>query len=634
MSSANRPGGSQTGGGLGRSGGPGGPGGSGGPGSPGGPRGAGGGRPKQRPNNSAATLRKIWAYLAVHRRLLIAILALVLVNSAASLFAPYLLGRTVDHFTAGKSAEGLIRLLMALLGVYALQLASGWLQSYWMIGISQETVFTLRRDLFAKLHRLPISYFAKRRHGELMSRLTNDIENVSQTLGTSFIQILSSVLTFVGMLALMLWLSPLLTLVTLVIVPVMFLGMKWITSRTGPLFKEQQKSIGDLNGFVEETLSGQRIVKTFAREERVLADFAVKNERLRHAAYYAQTYSGFIPKLMNMLNNVSFALIAGVGGALALRGAITVGVILTFAEYARQFTRPLNDLANQFNTFLSAVAGAERVFEVLEEPEEEDDEAEAGELAQVRGAIRFEDVSFAYEAGRTTLEGITFEARPGETVALVGPTGAGKTTVVQLLSRFYDPSAGAITLDGRDTRTVKRRSLRQSMGFVLQDAFLFQGTVRDNIRYGKLTATDGEVEQAARTAGAHGFIARLPQGYDTLLNADGSGISQGQKQLLSIARAILADPAILILDEATSSIDTVTEVRIQEALGRLMEGRTSVVIAHRLGTIQNADRILVLDEGRLVEQGSHRELLAKRGFYSDLYRSQFSKRTAAAGSEG
>jgi len=593
-----------------------------------------GGRPKQRPADGAAVLRKIWAYLAVHRRLLIVILLLVLVNSAASLYAPYLLGRTVDHFTAGKSQTVLIRLLAALLGVYVLQLASGWLQSYWMIGISQETVFSLRRDLFAKLHQLPISYFAKRRHGELMSRLTNDIENVSQTLGSSFIQIVSSLLTFIGMLVLMLWLSPLLTLVTLTIVPIMFFGMKWITARTGPLFKEQQKSIGDLNGFVEETLSGQRIVKTFGREARVLADFAVKNERLRSAAYYAQTYSGFIPKLMNVLNNGSFALIAGVGGLLVLRGSITIGVILTFAEYARQFTRPLNDLANQFNTFLSAVAGAERVFEVLEEPEEEEDEREAGELAGVRGEIRFADVSFSYESGRTTLEAISFAVEPGETVALVGPTGAGKTTVVQLLSRFYDPSGGVISIDGRDTRTVKRRSLRQSMGFVLQDAFLFQGTVRENIRYGKLAATDEEVERAAQTANAHGFIVRLPQGYDTVLSADGSGISQGQKQLLSIARAILADPALLILDEATSSIDTVTEVRIQEALGRLMAGRTSIVIAHRLGTIQNADRILVLNEGKLVEEGTHRELLAKRGFYCDLYQSQFNKHAAAMRGEG
>ncbi|MEO3945977.1 ABC transporter ATP-binding protein [Gorillibacterium sp. CAU 1737] len=598
----------------------------------------GGGRgpaPKKvRPADGTAALRKIWAYLAVHQRLLLVILLLVLLNSAAGLLAPYLLGRSVDHFTAGKGQQELIRLLAALLGVYVLQFVSGWLQSYWMIGISQKTVFSLRRDLFAKLHRLPISYFAKRRHGEMMSRLTNDIENVSQTLGTSFIQILSSVLTFIGMLVLMLWLSPLLTLVTLTIVPLMVLGMKWITSRTGPLFKEQQKSIGDLNGFVEETLSGQRIVKTFAREERVLAEFAVKNERLREAAASAQTYSGFIPKLMNVLNNASFALIAGVGGLLALKGSISVGVILTFAEYARQFTRPLNDLANQFNTFLSAVAGAERVFEVLEEPEEEDDERDAIDLDRVHGEIRFENVSFAYETGRPILSGIAFRAEPGETIALVGPTGAGKTTVVQLLSRFYDPSGGRILLDGHDTRALKRQSLRRSMGFVLQDAFLFQGTVRENIRYGKLTATDEEVEKAARLANAHSFISRLPQGYETVLSHDGSGISQGQKQLLSIARAILADPALLILDEATSSIDTVTELRIQEALNRLMEGRTSVVIAHRLGTIQNADRILVLDEGRLVEQGSHAELLALRGFYHDLYESQWSRNGEDAGQAG
>jgi len=582
-----------------------------------------------KPKNSKATLLKIWAYLGAHRRLLLVILLLMIASSAAGLLIPYLLGRAIDYFVGGGIGDGLLRLIALLGGVYLVQTASSLLQSYYMIGISQETVFSMRKDLFAKLHRLPIAYYSKRRHGEMMSRLTNDIENVSQTLSGSFIQIFSSLLTFVGMLVLMLWLSPLLTLVTLCIVPAMVFGMKWITARTGKLFKEQQRSLGDLNGFVEEALSGHLIVKTFARESKVTAEFQEKNERLRKAAYWAQTYSGFIPKLMNVLNNLSFAVIAGVGGMLALRDAISIGVIVTFAEYARQFTRPLNDLANQFNTFLSAVAGAERVFEVLEEAEEELDELEAGEMGEVVGEIVFSGVSFAYEPGGKTLENISFTARPGETVALVGPTGAGKTTIVQLLSRFYNADSGVIAIDGIDIRDIKRRSLRRHMGFVLQDSFLFQGSIRDNIRYGKLTATNEEIEQAAKQANAHSFILKMTDGYDTVLDQDGSGISQGQKQLLSIARAILADPPILILDEATSSIDTVTEVRIQEALGRLMQGRTSIVIAHRLNTIRNADQILVLSDGEIIEQGSHDELLEQQGFYNELFQSQFRRRAEA-----
>ncbi|MBC8080397.1 MAG: ABC transporter ATP-binding protein, partial [Gorillibacterium sp.] len=470
-----------------------------------------------KPKNSAATLLKIWAYLDTHRRLLMLILLLMLVSSATGLLVPYLLGRSIDHFIDGLISSELIRLIFVLGGVYLLQTLSSLLQSYFMIGISQETVFTMRKDLFGKLHRLPIAYFAKRRHGEMMSRLTNDIENVSQTLSGSFIQIFSSLLTFAGMLGLMLWLSPLLTLVTLCIVPLMVFGMKWITSRTGKLYKDQQRNLGDLNGFVEETLSGQLIVKTFAREPKVLADFKEKNERLRRSSYWAQTYSGFIPKLMNMLNNVSFAIIAGVGGMLALRDVITIGVIVTFAEYARQFTRPLNDLANQFNTFLSAVAGAERVFEVLEEPEEEWDETEARAMDAVNGEIEFANVSFAYTKDGRTLENISFRAAPGETVALVGPTGTGKTTVVQLLTRFYSHDGGVISIDGKDICEIKRQSLRQHMGFVLQDSFLFQGSIRENIRYGKLEATDAEVEQAAEQANAHSFIMKMTNGYGTML---------------------------------------------------------------------------------------------------------------------
>jgi len=590
-----------------------------------------GGRGRQRPKQWMPTLLRIWSYLAVHKRLLAAVFFMTAVSSTLGLLGPYLLGRAIDDYFVPGDYDGLAALILVLGAVYVAQGAAGWLQSFWMIGVAQRTVAKLRADLFDALHRLPIAYFTKRQHGELMSRMTSDIENVSQTLNSSFIQLVSSLLTFAGMLGLMIWLSPIMTLITLTIVPVMFAGMRWITSRTGRLFKETQRNTGALGGFVEETLSGQRIVKSFSRERAVIDAFMEKNARLRASAYWAQVYSGFIPKLMNMLNNMSFAVVAGAGGLLTLKGIVSVGIIVTFAEYARQFTRPLNDLANQFNTFLSAVAGAERVFEVIDEQEETVDERGARPIGTVKGEIVFDNVSFAYEPGVPTIEGVSFRAGAGEMIALVGPTGAGKTTIVQLLARFYEPASGRILIDGRDIRGITRESLRKAMGFVPQDVFLFEGTIRENIRYGRLDATDEEVERAAREANAHRFIMKMPQGYDTMLRQDGGGISQGQRQLLAIARMILADPAILVLDEATSSIDTITELHIQEALYRLMAGRTSIVIAHRLNTVRRADRILVLDRGRIIEQGTHDELMALSGFYAGLVRS--GQRAVLAGAE-
>ncbi|WP_138494651.1 ABC transporter ATP-binding protein [Paenibacillus pinistramenti] len=576
-------------------------------------------RRKAKPKNWSAALGRIWLYLAKRRLKLMLVLLMVVFSSALSLLGPYLIGRAIDRYLEGGNDGQWVQFLLGLGLVYLLYSLTSWLQNIWMIEIAQETVFRMRYDLFSHLHRLPIPFFGKRQQGEIMSRLTNDVDNVSSTLNSSAIQLFSSVLILAGTLSVMLFLSPLLTLLTFIVVPLMLLGMRWITRRTGPLYKERQRNLGELNGYIEETLSGQRIVKAFSQEEKVIRGFRERNEAIRDSGFWAQTISGFIPKLMNGLNNLSFAIVAGIGGILAIRGSITVGVIIVFVEYARQFTRPLNDLANQWNTLLSAIAGAERVFEVIDEEAESKDESAAQPVAEVKGAVSFANVDFAYEEDGDTLSDITFDVKPGEMIALVGPTGAGKTTLIQLLSRFYDPTSGVITLDGRDIRSIKRESLRSHMAFVLQDSFLFQGTIRENIRFGRLDATDEEVEEAARLANAHGFITRLPGGYDKMLDVGGGGISQGQKQLLAIARAILSNPALLVLDEATSSIDTVTELKIQEGLQRLMQGRTSFVIAHRLNTIRQADSILVLKEGRLIEQGSHEVLLAKGGFYSSLY---------------
>jgi ATP-binding cassette subfamily B multidrug efflux pump len=584
---------------------------------------------KPKTKNFFGTVKRIWSYLAYEKGRLFAVLLFVVLSSVLGLLGPIVIGRAIDQYIVSREESGFIYLLAGLGMIYILYSVSIWLQNYWMIGIAQRTVYTMRRQLFQHLHALSIPFFDKRQHGELMSRVTNDIENVSSTLNSSVIQVFSSVLTLLGTISVMLWLSPLLTLMTLIIVPVMFLGLKWITNRTGRLFKEQQRNVGDLNGFIEETISGQRIVKTFSQEKKVLLDFNVKSQRLRGTGFWAQTYSGFIPKLMNVLNNLNFAIIACIGGILHLKGGVvSIGVIVIFAEYSRQFTRPLNDLANQFNTLLSAVAGAERVFQIIDEDEEERDEEDAIELTKVEGQVEFSHVSFSYEAhneGDQTVTDISFLASPGDTVAFVGPTGAGKTTMINLLSRFYDADSGFILIDGNNITQIKRGSLRKHMGFVLQDSFLFQGTIWENIRYGKLEASDQEVKEAAKLANADSFIRKLPQQYDTLLKQDGSGISQGQKQLISIARAILADPTILILDEATSSIDTITEMKIQEALQRLMKGRTSFVIAHRLNTIQKADQIIVLDEGQILEQGSHESLLRQKGFYYELHHSQLKR---------
>lgn len=575
-------------------------------------------RKKEEVGDWKQALLNVWRLVDEQRGLLITVLVLVFASSGLTLLGPFLIGQTIDNFIIPMKTDGLAMQIGLLLSIYAGTSLTMYFQNFWMVGIAQNTVYKLRAGLFNHLQKLPVSFFDKRQHGELMSRMTNDIENISQTLNSSFIQVFSSILTLGGTLAVMLYLSPLLTLLTMTIVPVMFIAMRWITRRTGILFKEQQRAIGELNGMIEETMSGQRIVKAFSQEERMKEEFAAKSDRLKRTGFWALTYSGFIPKVMNMLNNAAFAIVAGVGGLLALRGdgIVTIGTIVVFAEYARQFTRPLNDLANQFNTVLSAIAGAERVFAIMGEDVEQDAAESNGDI-QLRGNVEFRNVSFGYapETDGYTVEDVSLCVKAGETAALLGATGAGKTTLVQLIARFYEVDKGTILIDGIPIDELPRATLRSQTAFVLQDPFLFESSVRENIRYGKLDATDGEIEEAAKKANAHEFISRLEEGYDTLLSADGSEISQGQKQLLSIARAFVADPVLLLLDEATSSIDTVTELEIQAALEKLMEGRTSFVIAHRLNTVKKADIIYVMDQGKLIESGSQSELIGQKGLY-------------------
>ncbi|MCZ2257446.1 ABC transporter ATP-binding protein [Sporosarcina sp. G11-34] len=575
----------------------------------------------ERARNWKSVLFRIWLVVDEQRALLMAVLALVFVSSALTLVGPIMVGRIIDKYIIPAQFGGLGGQIGILIAVYFGLSISMYLQNFWMVGIAQQTIYRLRTNLFAHLQKLPVSFFDKRQHGELMSRMTNDIENVSQTLNTSFIQVFSSVLTLTGTVIVMLYLSPLLTLLTMIIIPLMFIGMRWITRRTSKLFKEQQIAVGELNGMIEETISGQRIVKAFSREEQVMEEFAEKSERLRRTGFWALTYSGFIPKVMNMLNNASFAIIAGVGGLLALKGdgIVTIGTIVVFSELARQFTRPLNDLANQFNTVLSAIAGAERVFGIMDEPVEKD-EATKHSKTILKGDVEFRNVSFKYgdESDSYTINEVSFHVKSGETAAFVGATGAGKTTIMQLLARFYEVDQGEIYIDGIPISKLPRKTLRSQTAFVLQDPFLFEATVRENIRYGKLDATDEEVIDAAKKANAHRFIMRLEYGYDTVLTADGGEISQGQKQLLSIARALVADPILLLLDEATSSIDTVTELEIQEALERLMEGRTSFVIAHRLNTVRKANTVYVLEQGELIESGTQTKLIEKQGAYYNM----------------
>nr|WP_263324062.1 ABC transporter ATP-binding protein [Neobacillus sp. Marseille-Q6967] len=596
------------------------------PGPPGRPGGFGHNRrgPVVKPKNFKETMKRLWFYVAMERKTLVIVFFLILVSSGLTLMAPFLIGKAVDAINLETvDFHLLLVMIYTLVAAYLLDAVLNFLQGWLMSGVSQRIVKSLRDTLFKKLQKLPIAFFDKRTHGELMSRLANDIDNVSNSISQSITQLMSGVIVITGSLVMMLILSPILTLASLVTVPLVFLLTKTIAKRTSVLFKDQQIQLGKLNGQIEESISGLEVVKAFNHEEKVIHEFEDVNEKLREVGLKAQIWAGFLMPIMNVINNLGFAIVAVVGGMLAVKDIITVGAIASFITYSRQFVRPLNDLAQIFNILQSGVAGAERVFEILDEPEETEDRPGAVELVKPEGHVVFENVSFGYREDIPILKNISFEAKIGSSIALVGPTGAGKTTIVNLLTRFYDVTGGRILLDGHDIREYTRNSLRSCFGFVLQDTYLFSGTIKENIKYGKQDATDEEVVAAAKMANADPFINRLPNRYETVLSENGGNLSQGQRQLIAIARVILAKPALLILDEATSSIDTRTELHIQEALLTLMEGRTSFIIAHRLNTIRDADTIMVIDNGQIIEQGSHDALMEQKGRYYQMFFNQF-----------
>lgn len=600
--------------------------------------------PGDKPKNFGRTLRRLLRYLKPHRLQLIGVLVAAILSTLFSIISPRILGMATDELFNSVSSGREInfgwisRLLLMLAGLYICSALFSYIQQFWMAGIAQNTVYEMRREIKRKLTRLPLSYYDRHSHGEVLSRVTNDVENINTTLQQSLTQTITSAVTLVGVVIMMLSLSPLITLITVLTIPLSLVATIFVAKRSQKHFAGQQAALGELNGHVEEMYTGHPIVKAFGQEQQSLTQFDMLNDRLYQSGWRAQFISGIIMPLMNFVSNIGYVLICVVGGIMVTRGAIGIGGIQAFIQYARQFSQPITQLANITNIIQSAIASAERVFEVLDEQEEvqlapvaaEADSvgkaasAAVGSQRAVRGDVTFDHVQFGYKPEQMLIGDMNISVQAGQTVAIVGPTGAGKTTLINLLMRFYELNGGRIMIDGRDITDMPRGELRSLFGMVLQDTWLFSGTIRDNIAYGREGASMEQIVQAAEAARADHFIRTLPDGYDTVLNEEASNISQGQKQLLTIARAILADPSILILDEATSSVDTRTEVLIQQAMNELMRDRTSFVIAHRLSTIRGADLILVMNHGEVIEKGTHDQLLEQNGFYADLYNSQFS----------
>lgn len=596
--------------------------------------------PGEKAKDFKGTMRKLIAYLSRFLPAVIFVLICAALSTVFAIFGPKILGNATTKLFEGLIATltgtgsidfaAIGQILLFLATLYGISALLMYMQGWVMSGIATKLSYSMRRDISNKIDKMPLSYFDRVPHGEVLSRITNDVDTVTQTLNQSLSQIVSNVTTMIGVLIMMITISPMLTLVALCILPVSVVIVMNVVKRSQPFFQRQQEYLGHVNGHVEEMYGAHTVVSAFNGEEESIAQFEALNDRLYHAAWKSQFLSGMMMPLMNFAGNLGYVGICVLGGFLSLNGTITVGDIQAFIQYVRQFTQPINQIANISNVLQQTAAAAERVFAFLEEEEETADASASVKPEEITGEVSFDHVRFGYVPEKTIIHDFSTLVRPGQKVAIVGPTGAGKTTIVKLLMRFYDVSDGSIQLSGHDLRTLPRNELRSFFGMVLQDTWLYNGTIRENIRYGRLDASDEDVLAAAKAAQVDHFVRTLPEGYDTVLNEEASNISQGQKQLLTIARTIISDPKILILDEATSSVDTRTEVSIQKAMDHLTEGRTSFIIAHRLSTIRNADMILVMKDGDIVETGTHEALLEKGGFYAELYNSQFAREDESA----
>ena len=584
----------------------------------------------------SGAVKKLLRYMSKYKIRLIGMMIFAIVGTVFNIVGPKILGKaTTELFnglvakvngTGGIDFDKIGKILLWTLGLYLCSAAFSFVQGFIMTGISNDVSYSLRKDISGKMNRLPMKYYESRTYGEVLSRITNDVDTLQQGLNQSITQLITSVTTLIGVFIMMLSINVWMTLCALLILPCSMFIISKVMKRSQKYFRQQQKYLGDVNGQVEEVYAGQNIVKAFNKEDAVMATFEETNKKLYESGWKSQFFSGMMMPIMQFVGNIGYVMVALLGGFMTIKGAIEVGDIQSFFQYIRNFTQPVQQIAQVTNMMQSAAAASERVFEFLEEEEEEQTVEHPVTLENgVEGHVTFEHVSFGYRPDQIIIKDFSEQVQPGQKIAIVGPTGAGKTTLVKLLMRFYDVNSGRILIDGHDIREFDRRNLRECFGMVLQDTWLFNGTIMENIRYGRLDATDEEVIAAAKAAHAHRFIQTLPEGYNTVLNEEASNVSQGQKQLLTIARAILADNRLLILDEATSSVDTRTEERIQKAMDNLMKGRTSFVIAHRLSTIKDADVILVMKDGDIIEQGNHEELLAMNGFYANLYNSQFEK---------